>query len=77
MLANDECGGFNFVEAHSRCYFRNNNMQCERSEDSDCDCHVKTVETAPCDSFDSENGNYDECTALENCATEAGTREAQ
>jgi len=37
-----ECGAFNFVEAHGRCYFRANNGDCARNEDPDRDCYVKT-----------------------------------
>merc|ERR1740130_1544391 len=33
--ANGECGGFNFVASHQKCYFRNNDMSCAQSADTD------------------------------------------
>ena len=39
--ANAECGGFNFVEADGKCYFRNNDMSCAQSTDTDRDCYIK------------------------------------
>ena len=42
--ANAECGGFNFVESNQKCYFRNNDMTCRRSPDTNRDCYIKSRE---------------------------------
>ncbi len=40
--AHVNCGSFNFVESHQRCYFRANDGTCEQNMDLDRDCYIKT-----------------------------------
>merc|ERR1719460_1741494 len=49
--SSDLCGGFNFVNSHGKCYFRNNDMTCDRAADTNRDCYIKQA-TDPCNGKD-------------------------